>query len=88
MYKHFKPNAGEHVLVLWSADLAGEASKDPWSNVYSKPGVLSADDASRLDFVKAMGARDYTVTAVFDGRSKSWRKHLEEKHGGSESLAC
>ena len=61
-------------------------AKDPWASVCSKPGVLSADDASRLDFVKGMGARDYTVTAVFDGRSKSWRKHLEENMADQSHL--
>ncbi|CAE7211135.1 Cdkl4, partial [Symbiodinium sp. CCMP2456] len=81
-WKAFKPSNTDFILVIWSADLVGEAPKTPWQNLFQKPSVVSTEDTERLALLKSMTAKDKTICVAFDGRSKSWRKYLDEEVGG------
>ncbi|CAE7268047.1 unnamed protein product [Symbiodinium sp. CCMP2592] len=83
-FKLFQPAAGSHVAVLWAADLSGEA-KDPWTNLYGKASTsLSQDETQRLELLQLLRHKDHFVVIAFDGRSKSWRLHLDSVIQGTE----
>ena len=85
IYKAHQASPKARVLLIFSADLAGENKQKPWQGTWQKPTNVPTEVDARLDMMKKLSGKDHFCSIVFDGRSKSWRSYLETRMGGSES---